>query len=323
MLTYIISLNEPTKKIEYLQNFGLDPIWIEGVNGQQIGRETTRENVLSFHQYLCPKSAVGIAMSHFKVWKEFLKTDKGYAIVFEDDVLLENFFTDYIYNAINNVPLDYDVLYLGCFGCDQQQVSNVYKLSGLLYGSNQRNKQLNDFIAIPEYAYGMHAYVISRQGAAKLLNLLDKKIYDHVDMMLQSFCSKNMINAYVTTPRLAYQTSTDTSISENVKSKHPKILTSALRNYEVDRMVRGDYQVTTAYQQIGPYIINLITIFFLLLGVVASYFKLPISYLTVFYLVISLPDLYDKDRLLNFNTIILNYFVFVVPTLIKISKNTK
>lgn len=317
MLIYVISLKEPKEKIEYLQTFGLQPRWIEGVNGQALDRKAIRENVSSYFQYLCPKSAIGCALSHFKAWNEFLQTNEKYAVVFEDDVVLENFFIDRLYNALNHVPDNYDILYLGCFGCDSENVSNVYKISGVLYGKNKRKGQINQYISIPEYAYATHAYVISREGAKKILYFLEGKIYDHIDLMLQQLSSSNRINTYVTTPRLAFQTSTDSSTSENVKSKHPMLLTKPLRNYEIDTMVRGDYQVTTAAQQIGPYIINIISIFFFLLGVVLSLFNIPISYLSAFYLILSVPDLLHNDRLNNMNAIVFNYLVFIFPSLLR------
>lgn len=319
MLIYVISLKEPKEKMEYLQSFGLQPKWIEGINGQLLDRKAIRENVSSYYQYLCPKSAIGCALSHFKAWNEFLKTNEKYAIVFEDDVILEKFFIDRVYNALNHVPEDYDILYLGCFGCDSKNVSNIYKMSSILYGKNKRNQQINEYISIPEYAYATHAYVISREGAKKMLSFLEGKIYDHIDLMLQQLSSSNRINTYVTTPRLAFQTSTDSSVSENVKSKHPMILTKPLRNYEIDTMVRGDYQVTTAAQQIGPCVINIVSILFFLFGVVLSFFNIPISYLSAFYLVISIPDLMHSDRLNNMNAILFNYVMFIFPSLLRIN----
>lgn len=315
MLNYIISLQEPTKKMEYLRSFGLEPIWVEGVNGKALSPEAIQQETTSYCKYTCPVSAIGCALAHVKAWREFLMSGEKYGIIFEDDIILEDSFVYGVYNALHHVPDDFDILYLGCFGCDAENVSSVYKMSGIFYGKNARKGRINDFISVPEYAYAAHAYVLSRKGAQKLIYMMEGKIDDHVDMMLHKLASTGQINTYVTTPRLAYQTSTDSTSSENAKSKYPLLLTDMLHKYEIDRMVRADYLSTTAIQQIGPYIINGITIMFLLLGAIAAVFKIPISYLSICYVLLSLPDLVQRNPE-NTNVIVVNYFLFILPSML-------
>jgi len=316
MLNYIISLQKPTKKMEYLRTFGLTPIWIEGVNGKKLSAETIRQETTPYCKYTCPASAIGCALAHVKAWRAFLKSGEKYGIIFEDDVVLEESFVDGLYNALFHVPDDFDILYLGCFGCDAENVSNVYKVSGIFYGKNERKGRVNDFISIPEYAYAAHAYILSRRGVQNLLYLLEGQIDDHIDIMLHKLAATGQINTYVTTPRLAYQTSTDSTTSENVNSKYPLLLTDVLHDYEIDRMVRADYLTTTAIQQIGPYIINGITIVFFLLGAIAAVFKIPISYLTICYILLSIPDMARRNAE-NTKAFIANYVVFVLPSVIR------
>jgi len=301
MKAYIISLENPIKKIKYLNSYGISIEWIKGVNGQAIENENS-----------IPKGAMGCALSHIKTWKTFMNTDDEYAIILEDDVVLEDNFLENVNNALMHVPQDYDVLYLGCFGCDPDDVHNFFKLTEFMYGKNKRAAFINEYISIPEFAYATHAYILSRNGAKKLLKLFDK-INNHIDIMLHTFASKNIINTYVTTPRLAYQTSTDTGISENIKTKHPSIVIDMLRNYEIDKMFRGDYIATVSYKQVGPYCINLISFSFLLIGIICKLCKLPIRYLTIFYVILSLPDFQYKKNLI---TIIVNYFIMILPYLI-------
>lgn len=315
MLNYIISLQEPTEKMEYLRSFGLTPIWVEGVNGKALTPESIHQETTSYCKYTCPVSAIGCALAHVKAWREFLMSGENYGIIFEDDIILEDSFVDGVHNALHHVPDDFDILYLGCFGCDAENVSSVYKMSGIFYGKNERKGRINDFISIPEYAYAAHAYVLSRKGAQKLIYLLEGKIDDHVDLMLQKFASTGQINSYVTTPRLAYQTSAESTTSENAKSKYPLLLTNMLHKYEIDRTMHADYQVTTAIWQIGPYIINGITIMFLLLGAIAAVFKIPISHLSICYLLLSVPDLVQRNPE-NVNAIVVNYFLFVLPSML-------
>ena len=317
MKAYIISLEEPIKKMEYLKTFEINPIWVRGLNGN---KDLTKEYLYKSYissSYM-PKSAIGCALSHIKVWKDFIKRDnkdEKYIMVFEDDVVLEENFKQRVIYSLMNVPIDYDILYLGCFGCDKNNVSNVYEASTLLYGKNCRTRYINSYISIPEIAYALHGYILSKKGALKLLELLRDNIDDHIDMKIHLLSSNEHINSYVTTPRLVYQTSTDTGKSENIKAVHPSLLTLSLRNIELDKMVKGDYIVTVSFRQVGGYIINGMSIIFLLLGMLCVFFRVDIKYLTLFYILLSLPDFKNLDDKKMMLTIMVNYLLFISPSL--------
>jgi len=322
MKAYIISLEEPIKKMEYLKTFEINPIWVKGFNGN---KDLTKEE--SYKSYISssyvPKSAVGCALSHIKVWKDFIKRDnkdEKYIMIFEDDVVLEKHFKQSVIYSLMNVPINYDILYLGCFGCDKNNVSNVYEASTLLYGKNKRTGYINSYISIPEIAYALHGYILSKKGASKLLELLKNNVNDHIDMKIHLLASKEKIDSYVTTPRLAYQTSTDTGKSENIKVSHPSLLTLPLRHIELDKMVKGDYIFTVSFRQVGPYIINGMSIIFLLLGLICAFIRIDIKYLTLFYILLSLPDFKYIDDKKMILTIMVNYLLFVIPSLFVLLK---
>ena len=274
-----------------------------------------------------PKSAIGCALSHINIWKDFIKRgdeDEKYVMIFEDDVILEKNFKQGVLDALKNVPADYDILYLGCFGCDKNYVSNVYELSTLLYGRNHRKGYVNPYISIPEIAYALHAYILSKKGASKLLSLLKGELDDHIDMKIHSLASVEKINTYVTTPRLAYQTSTDTGQSENIKVIHPSLITSPLRYIELDKMVKGDYIFTVSFRQVGGYIINGMSIIFLICGIICAMMNVKIKNLTLFYLLLSLPDMKHIHNKNMITAITVNYFLLIFPSLfVKMVKGLK
>jgi GR25 family glycosyltransferase involved in LPS biosynthesis len=321
MKAYVISLEDPIKKIEYLKTFGIDPIWVKGLNGN---KDLTKEDL--YQSYISssyvPKSAIGCALSHIKVWKDFIKRDnkdEKYIMIFEDDVVLEENFIQNVIFSLINVPIDYDILYLGCFGCDKNNVSNVYEASTLFYGKNHRKGYINSYISIPEIAYALHGYILSRKGALKLLELLKGGIDDHIDMKIHLLASTEKIDSYVTTPRLAYQTSTDTGKSENIKAIHPSLLISPLRNIELDKMVKADYIFTVSFRQVGDYIINGMSIIFFLLGILCAFIGIEIKYLTLFYILLSLPDFKHVNDKKMMVAIMVNYLLFVFPSFLFIT----
>ena len=67
-----------------------------------------------------PRSAIAIGMSHINVWKQFLQTNKEQCIIFEDDALFVDNFVEKLKIGLSNTPDDYDMLYIGCFGCQNQ-----------------------------------------------------------------------------------------------------------------------------------------------------------------------------------------------------------
>jgi GR25 family glycosyltransferase involved in LPS biosynthesis len=315
MKAYIISLEEPIKKNEYLRTFGIDPVWVKGINGNKDLSKEKLYNLYVNAPYM-PKAAIGCALSHIKIWREFIERDnkdEKYVMIFEDDVVLEENFQQNMINALINVPADYDILYLGCVACDKNK-SSIYETSTIFYGKNKRAGYVNPYISIPKMAYGSHAYILSKKGAIKLLELIKGNLDEHIDMKLHSLASNEKINSYVATPRLAYQTSSDTGISDNVKVVHPSIITSYLRNIELDKMVRGDYIVTTSIRQVGGYLINGISLIFLLLGVLCALIGIKIEYLSLFYLILSLPDFKHIDNKMM-TTIIVNYLLLIFPSL--------
>jgi GR25 family glycosyltransferase involved in LPS biosynthesis len=316
MKAYIISLEEPIKKNEYLRTFGIDPVWVKGLNGN---KDLSKEKLykLYINSSYVPKSAIGCALSHIKVWKDYIERNNDnekYIMIFEDDVVLEENFQENMINSLINVPSDYDILYLGCFGCDKNNVSSIYEASTIFYGKNKRAGYINSYISIPEIAYALHGYILSKKGAMKLLELLKGNIDDHIDMKIHLLASNEKINTYVTTPRLAYQTSTDTGNSENIKAIHPSIITSSLRHIELDKMVKGDYIFTVSFRQVGDYIINGMSFIFLLLGILCAFIGIKLEYLSLFYLILSLPDFKHLNKRMMI-TIIVNYLLFIIPSL--------
>ena len=310
MKAYIISLNKPIEKIEYLEQQGIKPILVEGINGNKLSGEEIKNRVSKSYFYLGPKSAIGCALSHFKAWKAFLETDEEYAMIFEDDVILEDDFIKKTKNSLKYVPNNYDILYLGCFGCDNKKTTFFDYVSIFVSSKNVPHK-INEYISIPKIAFATHAYIISRKGAIKILNILDGNLYEHIDISLQDLSSKGQINAYVTTPRLAYQTSTDNTISENVSTKHPMILSKLLNRIYIDKKVRGDYPFLASSRRIWKYNMCAFTYIFLFIGIILTYYNVSIKNMTIFFLLISILDLCNLKSFSQFEFILFHYFIYI------------
>lgn len=315
MKVYMISLNEPIEKIKYLNERGIDIVLVKGVNGKNLDSKHL-SRVSKLYRIFGPSSAIGCGISHMNTWKLFLKSNEDYAVIFEDDVILESDFNNKLQIALKEVPKDYDILYLGCMGCDNNQEVNIIKgISNIQFLFKiPEHKQITDNISIPSIAYALHGYVVSRKGAKLLLKYLDGKLDNHIDMCIQKLVIDKKIKSYMVTPRIAYQTSTNNSISANISSNYPLLLNMFLSNIYLDKYYKAHYLFNASYIRIGKFNVNFFSICFLVIGFLCAIKNIDIKKVTIIFIIFSLPDILKKN---NTEIILFNYCFLIFPFLIK------
>lgn len=92
-----------------LEKFGIGYTWFKAINGKEKFEELShlydadayRRNM---GQDLLP-GKVGCYQSHLQVWREFLKSDAEYALIFEDDIVLHDDFLIAVNTALSNADL--------------------------------------------------------------------------------------------------------------------------------------------------------------------------------------------------------------------------
>lgn len=129
---------------------------IDGKNGEHL--KHIEHNVDYICKETCPDSVIAIALSHKKVAQMILDSGVDYALVLEDDVKpIEDNLHEKLQMTITEVPKDWDIIQLHCHGAYCEK------------GSNK----------ISRYDASFAAYLLSRSGAQKMLDLLIK---DHIDI---------------------------------------------------------------------------------------------------------------------------------------------
>lgn len=321
---YVISIDYPESKIKYLENYNLNPIWFNGVNGEKIKKWEKLEYVSKEFEKYGTNGMIGCAISHIKLWEYILSNDLDYAIVFEDDIVLTINFDEYLGKALINVPEDFDILYLGGFGGNNDS-NFTYRTFCLSKKECPSYKNINEYISKPSVVTGLHGYIISKKGAEVLLKMTKGKVNDHIDVYINNLYKNGLLNNYIVNPRIAFQTSTDNINSLNVSGKHPYIINKLLSNIEVDRMQRLNYIVSLDLYKIGPFVFNQTTHLFFIIGILLCFLlkKDFIRNMTIIFLFISIPDLYlvlktknIKKRKKYILQILLHYIVLVIPLLI-------
>lgn len=287
--TYVLSLHKPTKLLSKLRKCNLHPILFPATNGKLLDHNTIQHYTTPLYSMFGPKSAIGCAISHISIWKKFLKSNKQYAIIFEDDIIFkQKNFKKKILFYLSNTPKDFDILYLGCFGSNPN--NTFFNSIMTLLNKSNTFSQINKYIIKPKVALATHAYILSKSGAEKLVNLLQGQIHNHIDFCIQSLSKQNLINTYVTNPRLVYQTSTNNGVSQNISNSYPILFNHILSQFYVDHFVKASYITTLSIFRLHSFNVSISNILLLILLLFLYLSNTHIIFIIYFILIISLSD---------------------------------
>jgi GR25 family glycosyltransferase involved in LPS biosynthesis len=154
--------------------------------------------------------AVGCYLSHVNAMKALRDSNHNYAIIFEDDVrFVHNDTYKILRISMNFIPNDWDILLLGCV-C---HVCNRY----------ERYQDLKHFFL-------MHAYVLKRSGALKILEMIENKpIRQQIDSELSTLASLDKIKVACLNRAIVVQDS-----SQNVTTiQTPLRVIKGINPYEI------------------------------------------------------------------------------------------
>lgn len=162
---YCINLDKrPQRYRSFARQPGVQQLKIQrfsAVDGSKISLNSpdisnqTKYNILHktrrAHSQIDTLGAIGCSLSHYSIWKEFLRSDHDYCFVLEDDALVP-------VGLANQIKL----------ATMAGHNFDVWALSYKLY-----NKTLNEVgpgWKSPVYFWGTSAYIISRKGATELID---------------------------------------------------------------------------------------------------------------------------------------------------------
>lgn len=156
---------------------GVDGKTIDLVSDKRINPFTKR-NILfkkrRSHEEVDSIGAIGCALSHYKVWSEFLQTGAPYAIYFEDDAVLPLGFIAEMNLLLENDPVlktgDFDVL----------TFSRVKKYTSTIPPRPQQFAEVKNFALA-------HALIISRRAAEQFCEDAFP-ISHHIDFYMSIQC---------------------------------------------------------------------------------------------------------------------------------------
>lgn len=193
---YVINLDHRKDRLELFKNtynfHNIDYEVISAIDGNKLDinrlhkeqivgdyvMNTINKKIRDYHYEINTMGAIGCYLSHIEVWKK-IKEDKNckYGIIFEDDVLINNNITDkVIYEYINNLPNDWDILLLN--------KSNIKK----------SNEIKNNLVKVSIFLR-THSYIINKNSINKILNEM-MPLNQHIDFKLSCLATLGKINIY-------------------------------------------------------------------------------------------------------------------------------
>ncbi|WAR30593.1 GLT25-like protein [Mya arenaria] len=149
-----------TRMMHVFDVLGIEAEWVPAVDGKPM-----------------TMGEIGCFLSHYFIWKDML--EKGYkdVVVFEDDLRFEPYFRsklNHIMKLVKHTVPDWDLIYLG---------------RKRLNRKDERFVEGTDNIVWPSYSYWTLSYLLSAQGAKKLLAQMPLQNLLPVDEYLPS-CSR-------------------------------------------------------------------------------------------------------------------------------------
>lgn len=187
MKTFIINLEkEKTKKkymVDMCNRFKLDFEICKAIDGSKLSSTFLKENIYDYPNCFLTKGEIGCALSHYNIYKEIINRRLPYALILEDDAIIDNRTIEFI-NAFK-----------------KNKKQGIFLLTGdFLYIKNKKFNMKNFTIFYVIKASRTTGYIITQEVAKKLAEFLIPIRYE-ADMF-EIFSSCTNINIYGTIPHL-------------------------------------------------------------------------------------------------------------------------
>ncbi|XP_077161845.1 inactive glycosyltransferase 25 family member 3 [Paroedura picta] len=202
------------RMLNSLSELGMEPLLVNAVDGSALNSSDIKKlGVDLLPGYYDPfsgrtltKGEVGCFLSHHHVWREIVERGLDKSVVLEDDVRFQPYFKKRLLRLMDDLEqaqLDWDLIYLGRKQVNVEDEEPVEDVRNLV---------------VAGYSYWTLAYIISQQGAQKLINAqpLSKILpvdeflpimYDkHPNWDYKKYFPSRDLQVYSVHPLLAYPT---------------------------------------------------------------------------------------------------------------------
>jgi glycosyl transferase family 25 len=241
----VINLEQDTDRLKKISQQLSNFTRIDAIKGSDI--KDRSDIATDWCQKYCTASMIGCALSHIKSWLYIVEEKLPYAIVLEDDTMVCENFDMEVTKLLEKAPLNWDIILLGCFLCNEINNDYLSKLIMSIRAPFSKRKDIDRYFYIPQTWAGTHAYLLSFHGAQKLLKRHNKVSY-HIDYVLSNFKD---LKLYAVKNTLVTQSTTG-------KGSHNSYYLPFLWKYKIDHQnLALDFVLTMPLFQVGSLRVHL------------------------------------------------------------------
>lgn len=186
---FIITLKDSTDRQKSIKNqcdkFGIESTFIDAINGKslsdsEISHYCNQEKAKQLFGRELLLGEIGCALSHKKIYQEIIDKNLSYAVILEDDAVIERGFKD-IVSLIIEKKIDWDIILLGHNrGFKNKEV--IDSIDSLWSRYRLNNSYRLGFLV--KGGLGTYGYFISQKGAKKILDFLEyNSLYLPIDKL--------------------------------------------------------------------------------------------------------------------------------------------
>lgn len=198
---------------------------VEAVDGKELEYSQELDKLFRGNDFKSRRTFIGCAMSHYKLWKDLIKSNDPYYIIMEDDVQLCPNFKNKL-ETIKDSFEDKEIIFMGYLKTKENKDKYFSK-----YNIESNNISVN-LLEKDLYIGGTHCYCISKRGANGLVNYIKNNGIKHgIDYMMVK--AQDNVNVYETVPHLSFAEWSDSP--DNIIDTDIQNDTSIIKELEVPK----------------------------------------------------------------------------------------
>jgi glycosyl transferase family 25 len=163
----------------------------DAVNGNEYIKKNGKNNLKKIMTYKILKflsnGAIGCFLSHYSLWHKIINENLEHLLIIEDDIYFLDNADQQLRKIYNNLPEDFDIIFLNCGGICGSKCTNMFGINMC--------ENVNELYNIPKYSLGSYAYVISNNGAKKMLRSMFPLDIEF-DVKIGYLINNKLINGY-------------------------------------------------------------------------------------------------------------------------------
>jgi glycosyl transferase family 25 len=163
-----------------------------GIYGKQLSIDEINDNTTTIGMLFASRSMIGCGLSHIRIWEKIVKENINLSLILEDDFICKDDFKNKLNNVLLKAPNDYHIIYLS---------------SCLIQNKYFKFYNINDYFYKQIFVVQTLSYIITLEGAKKLLKYINKVTYHiDIDICFKSNIHYKDINIISVKEPLVYQT---------------------------------------------------------------------------------------------------------------------